>query len=123
MVASQQINVLRELDLVCEKECNGFNRLFATIDVITDEQKLLVALGITGDIKKAEQIEVLTMHVSKDLNWSYGVKKHWFRVEHFDNLIDQKLDRLLVEFNGLSPCATFDFDELGDYRVYGDFFL
>ena len=115
--------MLRELDLVGEKECNGFNRLFATIDVITDEQKLLVALRITGDIKEAEQIEVLTMHISKDLNWSFEVEEHRFRVEHFDDLINQKFDRFLIEFYWLSPCAAFDLNELGDNRVDGDLFF
>ena len=88
VVASQQINVLREFDLVGQQQRDRLNGLLAAVDVITDEQKLLVVMRIACNVKQPEQVEVLSVHVTKDFDRCLQIEQHWFRVEHLDDLVD-----------------------------------
>ena len=54
VVASQQINVLRELDLVRKQQRDRLNGLFTAVDVFTDEQKLLVLVRVARNVKQPE---------------------------------------------------------------------
>lgn len=63
MVAAQQEKVLRILDLVGEQQADGLQRLFATIDVVAQEQ--IVGLGReTAVLEQAQEIVVLSVNVA-----------------------------------------------------------
>ena len=65
MVAPQYEEVLRVLDFVGEEETYRFERLLATVDVVTKEQ----VVGFwweTAVLEESEQIVVLAM----DITWS-----------------------------------------------------
>jgi len=69
MITSQLEEILRKLDLVSHQQSNGFKTLLATIDIITQED--VVALRWKAPIlKESQQIMILTMDVTTDLNRS-----------------------------------------------------
>jgi hypothetical protein len=72
----------------------------------------LIAVRVACYVEQAEQIEVLAVNITEDFDWSLQVEQHRFRIEHFDDLIDQKLDRFLVEFYRLAPGAALDLNQL-----------
>lgn len=65
-------------------------------------------MRVASYVEQAEQIEELAVNITKDFDWGLQVEQHGFRIEHFDDLVNQKLDRLLVEFYRLTPGAALD---------------
>jgi len=66
VVASQDEEVLRILDLVGQKEADGFQRLLAAVDVVSKEE--VVGLGREAAIlKEPKEIIVLAVDVTADL--------------------------------------------------------
>ena len=51
VVASQQVEVLGELDLVGEEQGYGFNTLLSTIHIVANKEELLIVLRIPGNVK------------------------------------------------------------------------
>ena len=63
VIASQQKEVLRVLDLVAEKQADRFDGLFSPVNVVTKEQ----IVGLRGEasvLKDSQQIVVLAVHVT-----------------------------------------------------------
>ena len=67
MIASQQVEVFRVLDLVGKEKANSFDALLSSVDIITYEYELLVTYWETSDVKEPEKVKVLTVHIAKDL--------------------------------------------------------
>ena len=57
------------------------------------------------------------MHVTEDLDGRLQIEQHALRHEDFHRFINEELDRLLVEFDGLAPRAIFHFNQLLDDHV------
>ena len=69
VIASQEEEVLGILHLVAEKEANAFDRLFSTVDVISEEE--VVGLWWEAAIlEDPEEIVVLPVHITYKLNES-----------------------------------------------------
>lgn len=66
MVATQDEEVLRVLDLVGQKKADGLERLLATIDVVTEKQ-VVCLWRETAIFEKTEEVIVLTVDVAADL--------------------------------------------------------
>ena len=63
MVATEEEEVLRILNLVGQEEAHSFEGLLATIDVISQEE--VVGIGWeTAIFEKSEQIVVLPVHIT-----------------------------------------------------------
>lgn len=63
MVAPQEEEVLRVLDLVCKQETDGLQGLLASVHIVAQEQ--IVGLGWEAAIlKQTEQVSVLSVDVS-----------------------------------------------------------
>lgn len=67
MVATQDEEVLRILDLVGQEKADGLERLLATVDVIAKEQVVRL-WGETAVFEQAEKVIVLTVDVAADLS-------------------------------------------------------
>lgn len=66
VVAPQNEEVLGVLDLIGEQKANGFQRLFASVDVIAKEK--IVGLGREAAIlEKTQQVVVLPVDITTDL--------------------------------------------------------
>ena len=63
MVSSQEKKVPWVLDLVGKQKTDGFERIFASIDVITQKEVVAFRWEFTM-IEKPEQIGVLSMNVA-----------------------------------------------------------
>lgn len=70
MVATENEEVFGVLDFVCEEQADGFQRLLASIDVITKEE--VVCLWRESTIlEQTQQIIVLAVNVTADLDRSF----------------------------------------------------
>ena len=66
VVTTENEEVLRVLDLVCEEQADSLQRLLATIDVVTEEE--VVGLGGKAAIfEEPQQVVVLAVDISADL--------------------------------------------------------
>ena len=66
VVTTENEEVLRVLDLVCEEQADCLQRLLATIDVVTEEE--VVGLGGKAAIfEEPQQVVVLAVNIAADL--------------------------------------------------------
>lgn len=68
VVAAQDEKVFRILDLVCEKEADGFERLLATVDVVAQEE----VIGLwrkSSVLEQSQKIVILPMDISTNLSF------------------------------------------------------
>jgi hypothetical protein len=66
VVAPEDEEVLGILDLVGQKEADGFERLLASVDVVSKEE--VVCFGREATVlEETEQVVVLTVNVAADL--------------------------------------------------------
>jgi hypothetical protein len=66
VVASEDEEVLGVLDLVCQEQADGLERLLSTVDVVAEEE--VVGLGReTAVLEEAQQIVVLAVDVTANL--------------------------------------------------------
>lgn len=66
VVATQDEEVFRVLDLVCEEQADGLQRLLATVYVVAKEE--VVGLwGETAILEQAEEVVVLTVNITANL--------------------------------------------------------
>lgn len=66
VVTTENEEVLRVLDLVCEEQADCLQRLLATIDVVTEEE----VVGLWGEaaiFEEPQQVVVLAVDISADL--------------------------------------------------------
>jgi hypothetical protein len=70
VVTAQNEEVLGVLDLVCQQQADGLERLLATVDVVTEEE--VVGLGREAAVfEETEEIVVLAVNITADLkSWS-----------------------------------------------------
>lgn len=99
MITAEDEEVLRVLDLVREEQANSFQRLLASVDVITQEK--VVGLGREPAVlEEAEQVVVLTMDVTyacqrylasrktltANLDGGFEFQQDWLRNEDLSSL-------------------------------------
>ena len=68
VVPTQNKEVFWILDLVREKQTYGFERLFASVDIIPKEEVICFRWKASV-FKEAEEIVILTMYIATDLQW------------------------------------------------------
>lgn len=66
VVAAEDKEVLGVLDLVCEEQANGLERLLATVDVVTKEEVVRLRREATV-LEQSQQVVVLTVDISANL--------------------------------------------------------
>jgi hypothetical protein len=67
VVAAENEEILRVLDLVCEKQANGFQGLLATVDIVTEEEVVCFRWE-AAVLEQAQKIVVLPMYITANLN-------------------------------------------------------
>ena len=92
MVASEEIEVVWKLNLVTQQKANRFNALLPSVHIVTYKHKLLISAWIPGDLEKSEKVKILSVNITKNLDWSFYVQQHFFLCKNFSTLINQKLD-------------------------------
>jgi len=66
VVTTENEEVLWVLDLVCEQQANGFQRLFSSIYIVAEEEVVRLWREATV-FKKSEKIVVLTVDITTNL--------------------------------------------------------
>lgn len=146
MVASQDEEVFRILDLVCEQKANGLERLLATVDIIAEEE--VVSLGREAAVlEEAEKIIVLTVDIAANLkrllayaarqgragrrikirsaylDRSLELKQYGLRDENLTSLGAEVANLGLEQLHLLAGTASSDLEEPVDYGIKIDLVL
>lgn len=80
-------------------------------------------MWILGNLEKSEQVEVLPVNITEDLDRCLQIEEHGLSTKYFDGFVYQVLDGLLVHFHWLAPDASFDLDQLRYDHVQGELSL
>lgn len=70
VVATEDEEVFGILDLICEEQADGLERLLATIDVVAEEE-VVSFRGETTVFEETEEIVILAVNVTADLDIQY----------------------------------------------------
>lgn len=122
VVSSENEEVLRVLDLVCEQQADSLKRLLASVDVVTEEQ----VVGIGGEatiFKETEQIVVLSVDIAANLDGSLKLKQDGLRDEDLTSLGAEVTDLGFEELNLLARATASHLEEPINYRVKIDLVL
>lgn len=122
VVSSENEEVLRVLDLVCEQQADSLKRLLASVDVVTEEQ----VVGIGGEatiFKETEQIVVLSVNIAANLDGSLKLKQDGLRDENLTSLGAEVTDLGFEELNLLARATASHLEEPINYRVKIDLVL
>ena len=72
MVAPQNEEIFGILDLICQEQADRLQRLFSSVNVITEEK--VVCFGWEPSVfEQTEQIVILAVNISTDLRCSYRI--------------------------------------------------
>jgi len=121
MVSAKQEEVLRELDLVSEQEDDCLQALLSTVDVVTQEE--VVAFWWKAAIlKKAEQVMVLAVDVTADLQGSFQFQQGALIQEDCTDRGAKTFHLILRDLDQLPRLASFDFKALVHHLVNFELF-
>ena len=88
VVAAEDKEVLRILDLVGEEEAHDLEGLLATVDVVAEEQ----VIGLGGEstvLKQTEEVCVLSMDVTANFDGSTELEEHGLTEQNLPTLVAQ----------------------------------
>jgi len=119
VVSSEDEEVLWVFDLVGEQKADGLEGLLSTIDVISQEE--IVGLWWESSIlEKAEQVVVLSVDISADLDWGLELEKDWLGDEDLAGLLAQSANLGLGQIDWLSWSRSSDLQKSLDDVVNVD---
>ena len=111
VVASEQEEVLRVLDLVGEEEANGLERLLSSVNVISKEE--IVGLrGETAILEESQEVIILAMHITADFDWGLKLKENGLVDEDVSRFDAESFDLLLCELHLLAWSGSSNVQKL-----------
>lgn len=85
VITSEDEEVFGVLDLVGKEQANSLKRLLTSVDVVTEEE--VVGLGREATVlEESEEIVVLSVDITADLNWSLEFEEDGLRDEDLTSL-------------------------------------
>lgn len=105
MVSSKKEEVLWVFDFVGQEKADSFKWLFTSIHIVTKE-KIVSLWRKSAILKESQEIIVLSMNVSTDLDWSLQLKQDWLVDENVSRLNAQSPNFLFSKLNLFSWLAT-----------------
>lgn len=107
VVATENEEVFRILDLVGEQDADRLEGLLATVNVVTKEN--VIRLGRKATVfEKAKQIVVLSMDVTTNLDGGLKFQKHWLANQQITTAEAEHLDLRLGQIHLLSGTGSSD---------------
>jgi hypothetical protein len=85
VVTSEDEEVFGVLDLVGKEQANGLKRLLTSVDVVTEEEVVGLRREATV-LEESEEIVVLSMDITADLDWSLEFEEDGLRDEDLTSL-------------------------------------
>jgi len=104
VVAAKQEEVLGVTNFVAQKQQNGFETLFATVDIVTEEQEVAVGWK-AAHLEHTNKIGVLTVYVANNLYWWREFKQSGLREEDLASSIAHSGDLGILEADSLSDLS------------------
>ena len=96
MVAAEQEEVLRVLDLVRQQEADGLDGLAAAVDVVAEEEVVGVR-GVADLVEVAEEVGELAVDVAHDVDGGLELQEHGLLQEDLPRDHAQLADLVLRE--------------------------
>lgn len=123
VVATEEEEVLRVLDLEGEEEADGLKTLLSTIDVVSEEE----VVGLRGEasvLKESEKIQVLSVDVTADLDGGLKLKENGLTDKDLTGLLAEETDLLLSELDVCVSLLALDgsqetLDDVVDIKLLG----
>mmetsp|Transcript_13966 Transcript_13966/g.55101 ORF Transcript_13966/g.55101 Transcript_13966/m.55101 type:complete len:212 (+) Transcript_13966:662-1297(+) len=117
VVASEEEEVLWVLDLVGEEEADCLQALLAAVHVVSQEQ--VVGLRREASVlEEAQQVEVLTVDVSANLDGGLELQQDRLAHEHLPGAKAERADLLLGELYVARGLASTDLQEPRNHAIY-----
>ena len=122
MVSAQKEEVLWIFDFVGQQEANGLQTLFSSVNVVAEEQ--VVRLGRETTIfKEAQQIKVLAMNITTNLNRCFQFEENGLAGEDFAGPLAEAADFQLGELDVFAGTTSFNlketFNDIVDVEIRG----
>lgn len=76
VISSEKEEVLRVLDFVCQKKADGFETLLSSVNIVSEE-KVVCLWRETSILEKSEEIIVLAMDITANLDWGFQLEENW----------------------------------------------
>ena len=80
MVASEKEKVLWMLNFICKEKTNTLDRLFSSVNIVSQEEIVSVT-GKSSILEEFDEVRELTMNVSTYLDGSFQFEEHGLRKE------------------------------------------
>ncbi len=107
VVAPEQEEVLRVLDLVGEQQADGLQRLLAAVDVVPEEE--VVGLGREAAVlEEPQEVVVLPVDVAADLERRLQLQEDGLGQEDLPRLEAEAADLVLRQLHVLAGAGTAD---------------
>mmetsp|Transcript_47027 Transcript_47027/g.132279 ORF Transcript_47027/g.132279 Transcript_47027/m.132279 type:complete len:268 (-) Transcript_47027:27-830(-) len=107
VVSTELEEVVGELYLVAEHERDGFQTLLATVNVVPQED--VAAIGWEASVlEDTEEVVVLAVHISTDLQWRLQLEERALRQEHSSRRQAQSLQLGLRDLHQLPRLLATD---------------
>lgn len=108
VIPSQDEEVFRVFDLVRKKETDCFKGLFTSVYVVT-EKEVICFWREAAIFEESEEVVVLTVDVTTNLDWSFQFEQDWLVDENFSRFGTEVLDLVLLKLYGLARSISPDF--------------
>jgi hypothetical protein len=116
VVATEDEEVLGELDLEGEDEADGLEALLATVHVVAEEE-VVRSRRETTVFEQAEEVVVLTVDVTADLDGGLEFEEGGLGHDDFTRLEGYALHVVLGQLHLLAWLRSADFQQLVDDRI------
>lgn len=120
MVSTQNKEVLGVLDLVCQQQTDGLQRLFASVDIVAEKE----VVGLWWEaavLKQPQQVVVLPVDVSAYFDWGFQLEQNWLANKDLACFCAQMSDFRLGQLHLLSRTRPTHLQKPFNDRVDVDF--
>ena len=117
MIASQKKEVLREFDFVSQQKAYSFQRLLASVNVITEEKIICIRWEST-EFEDSQEIGELPVDITTDLNGCLKFQQHRLLQEYLPGFHADRSDLIFCQDLILRPFSLFGVYQLLQYVIY-----
>ena len=100
VISSQQEKVLWILDLVAHKKEDSLQRMFSSIHVIAQEEKIRTRWK-SAHFEHSDKVRVLPVNVTHDFDWRFQLDKGWLIKEYLPHPRTNRIDLRVSQTNSL----------------------
>lgn len=118
MITSQEVELVWVLYLKRQQKYNHFNRLLASVNVITNEEVVFGFWWVTSIIKNTKKIGILTMNITHNIKSlskiNLQINHHCLFFEYFLGLLNKPLNSSFRKFDELTQILRLNLNKLSN---------